>query len=184
VRRERNESRMGHGVAAPISGGGRANAIISDGGRLGARSRDGGMAWARSFVTMRWMGIVGDVRRTTDGGTSGEAGRRREDRGEEPVGVREAARWRENREGATEGEPRGRDGGRTSSASGPRSGPVALIGEAAMVEGGGAEDQQRRWSRCATAVEDAAEGAHPARWVLVAAPRLRRARPRRGAVAG
>jgi hypothetical protein len=32
---------------------------------------------------------------------------------------------------------RGRKGGRTSSASGPRSGPVALIREATMVEGGG-----------------------------------------------
>jgi hypothetical protein len=33
----------------------------------------------------------------------GEAGRRREDRGEEPVGVREAAWQRENREGARSG---------------------------------------------------------------------------------
>jgi hypothetical protein len=43
-----------------------------------------------------WVGIAGDVRGTMDEGTTGEAGRRREDRGEGPVGVREAARQREN----------------------------------------------------------------------------------------
>jgi hypothetical protein len=57
VRLERHEPRMGHGVAAPISGGGRVAAVISDGGWLGARSRGGGMAWARSFVTVRGWGL-------------------------------------------------------------------------------------------------------------------------------
>ena len=43
--------------------------------------------------------ILGDVRETADGGTVGEVGRRREDCREGPVGVWEAAQWRETREG-------------------------------------------------------------------------------------
>jgi hypothetical protein len=43
--------------------------------------------------------IAGDVRETADGGMVVEVGRRREDCREGPVGVREAARRRETREG-------------------------------------------------------------------------------------